>query len=142
MSDQATPRTNAPAPPPPVAKPVAARPAGKLERIWDRDDRHDSDDDDSSDDRRPARRPPARGVGIWPWSTGVLPRGKVRMACFVVLALSMFGCGALCIMAVWNPDQTGVAWKSIASLGIVAALMAGFTLLNEVFGPKKGETVG
>jgi hypothetical protein len=81
-------------------------------------------------------------VGIWPFSTGVLPRGKVRMACFVVLALAMFGTGGLCIMAVWNPDQTGVAWKSIASLGIVAALMAGFTLLNEVFGPKKGETVG
>jgi hypothetical protein len=121
-------------PVPPVAKPV-----GKLERIWDRDD----DSRDDSDDRRPVRhpsRPPAGGVGFWRWSEGVLPRSKVRMACFVVLALSMFASGALCIMAVWSPDQTGVAWKSIASLGIVAALMAGFTLLNEVFGPKKGDT--
>lgn len=139
MSDQASPRTDAPAPP--VAKPVAARP-GKLERIWDRDDSRFDSDDDSRDDRRPAHRPPARGVGLWPWSDGVIPRGKVRMGCFGVLALSMFGAGALCIMAVWNPTQTDVAWKAIASLGIVAALAAGFTLLNEVFGPKKGDAVG
>ena len=132
MSDQAAPRPDKPAPP--VAKPV-----GKLERIWD----HDHDSGGDSDDGRPVRRqprPPAGGVGLWPWSDGVIPRGKVRMACFAVLALSMFAAGALCIMAVWNPDQTGVAWKAIASLGIVAALAAGFTLLNEVFGPKKGDT--
>lgn len=142
MSDQAAPRTDAPAPPP-VATRAPAKPVGKLERIWDRDD-SEYDSDDSRDDRpvRRSGRPPARGAGIWARSEGVLPRGKVRMACFVVLALSMFAAGALCIMAVWNPDQTGVAWKSIASLGIVAALMAGFTLLNEVFGPKKGDTTG
>jgi hypothetical protein len=136
VSDHTAPRTDAPAPPP-IAPRAPAKPVGKMERIWD----HDSEDD--SDDRRPVRRqprPPAGGVGLWPWSDGVIPRGKVRMACFVVLALSMFAAGALCIMAVWNPDQTGVAWKSIASLGIVAALAAGFTLLNEVFGPKKGDT--
>jgi len=137
VSDHTAPRTDAPTPPPPVAHRAPAKPVGKLERIWD----HDSADD--SDDRRPVSRPgrpPAGGVGFWRWSEGVLPRSKVRMVCFVVLALSMFAAGALCIMAVWDPDQTGVAWKSIASLGIVAALMAGFTLLNEVFGPKKGDT--
>jgi multidrug transporter EmrE-like cation transporter len=64
----------------------------------------------------------------------------VRMTCFIVLALSMFGAGALCLMAVWDATPIDVAWKSIVSLGIVAALMAGFTLLNEVFGPKKGDT--
>lgn len=137
MSDHDPARPDAPKPP--VAARVIGKPPGKMHDLYDRV-HHDSDDSDDGGDRRPARRPPARGVGVWPWSTGVLPRGKVRMACFVVLALAMFGTGGLCIMAVWNPEQTGVAWKSIASLGIVAALMAGFTLLNEVFGPKKGET--
>jgi len=135
VSEQATPRTDAPTPP------VATRAHGKLGQLWEND--HDSRDD--SDDARPVRRPsrpPARGVGVWPWSDGVIPRGKVRMACFVVLALSMFGAGALCLMAVWDATRIDVAWRSIVSLGIVAALMAGFTLLNEVFGPKKGETTG
>lgn len=135
MSDQAAPRTDTT---PPVA--ARAKSPGKMHELYDRV--HNGFDSDDSDDERPARRPPARGVGVWPWSDGVIPRSKVRMACFAVLALSMFAAGALCIMSVWNATPIEVAWKAIASLGIVAALAAGFTVLNEVFGPKKGETAG
>jgi hypothetical protein len=123
---------------PPVAKAVAS--GGRMHDLYGQDSSDDSRFD--SDDRRPSRpnshRRPESPQGFWTRSGGVLPRGKVRMACFVVLALSLFGAGALCIMAVWDASRTDVAWKAIVTLAIIAALMGGFTLLNEVFGPKKG----
>jgi hypothetical protein len=93
-------------------------------RNRDRDDR-----DDRDRPRRPRARPlpPAR-------SKGVLPRAKVRFACFLVLVLSLLLAGVLMILAVWEAAPSEVAWKAVATVAIIAGLMAGFTVLNEAFG--------
>ena len=112
-----------PASPPPL--PVAR--ATRLRDVYD----------DEDDDRRPRRRPrPAPGGLGWPRTEGVLPRGKVRLACFVVLTLALVVSGALCILAVWGAASSDVAWKAVTSLAIVAGMMAGFTVLNEMFGKR------
>ena len=87
------------------------------------------DDDDDYRPRRRTRRPATRGV---------LPRAGVRMTCFVTLMLCLILAGAMCIMAVWDAAPAAVTWKAISTLGIVAAMTAGFTALNEAFGQPAG----
>lgn len=122
MSDvpEPTPPRVAPPLPPPVAR------ATRLRDLYD-------DEDD-----RPRRRSRS-GVG-WVRSEGVLPRAKVRFACFLVLTLSLLAAGVLMILAVWEAAPSGVAWKAVATLAIIAGLMAGFTVLNEMFGPSRAES--
>lgn len=86
-------------------------------------------DYDDDDDYRPRRRRFGRGA-----TRGVLPRSTVRMTCFLILTLSLVLAGAMCIMAVWDAAPSAVTWKAITTLGIVAAMTAGFTALNEAFG--------
>lgn len=68
-------------------------------------------------------------------AVGVLPPRLVRLACFAVLSLGLLAVGFVCILAVWDAAPRDVAWKSVATLGIVALVMTAFTVLNERFGP-------
>ena len=110
MSD--TPQPEITSPPPP-SLPRAAR----------------APDYDDDDDYRPRRRRFGRRE-----TRGVLPRSAVRTTCFVVLVFSLILAGAMCIMAVWDAAPSAVTWKAVTTLGIVAAMTAGFTVLNEAFG--------
>lgn len=65
---------------------------------------------------------------------GVLPPKRVRLMCFGVLSLGLLSAGFVCILAVWGAAPQDVAWKSVATLGIVALVMIAFTILNEKFG--------
>lgn len=65
---------------------------------------------------------------------GVLPRRGVRTAAFGIISLSIFACGALCLLAVWDYAAQGVPWRAITSLGIVAGTMGAFAFVNELFG--------
>jgi len=68
---------------------------------------------------------------------GVLPRHAVRMTSFAVISLTIFASGVLCLMAVWDFAAGDVAWRALASLGILAGTMAAFTVCNEVFGERQ-----
>ncbi|MEJ5276947.1 MAG: hypothetical protein WHU94_13640 [Thermogemmata sp.] len=92
---------------------------------------------EEDDDRRSRRSKwPAPLRQGWPRTEGVLPREKVRLACFVVLTLALVVAGTLCILAVWGAAPTDVAWKAVTSLAILAGMMAGFTVLNDIFGKR------
>ncbi|MEO1236521.1 MAG: hypothetical protein AAFX76_07010 [Planctomycetota bacterium] len=76
-----------------------------------------------------AERRPAR-----PKRRGVLPTRSVRVAAFGIISLSIFACGAVCLLAVWGATAEGVPWRALASLGIVAGTMGAFAFVNELFG--------
>lgn len=98
---------------------------------------HPRGSSDEYDDRRLHPRPrPSASVFGWSRREGVLPRGKVRLACFAILTLALVVAGTVCILAVWDATTSEVAWKAITSLAIVAAMAAAFTVLNEVFGQR------
>lgn len=85
-----------------------------------------------SRDDWPTRHPSAR-----PRRTkrlGVLPIKAVRTAAFGIISLSIFACGGLCLLAVWDATAEGVPWRALSSLGIVAATMGAFAFVNELFG--------
>ncbi len=65
---------------------------------------------------------------------GVLPKRAVRTATFAVISLAIFGCAALCLLAVWDHASEGVPWRALASLGIIAGAMGAFSVVNEVCG--------
>ncbi|MBB6430304.1 hypothetical protein [Algisphaera agarilytica] len=69
-----------------------------------------------------------------PRRLGVLPTKAVRTAAFGIISLSIFACGALCLLAVWDYANEGVPWRALSSLGIVAATMGAFAFVNELFG--------
>jgi len=77
--------------------------------------------------RHPAR--PRRAKRL-----GVLPIKAVRTAAFGIISLSIFACGGLCLLAVWDATAAGVPWRALTSLGIVAATMGAFAFVNELFG--------
>ena len=62
---------------------------------------------------------------------GVLPRRRVRVAAFAVIAAAIFACGVLCLLAVWDFAKSGTAWRALASLGVVAGTMGAFSVVNE-----------
>ena len=79
----------------------------------------------------------AGGNGLRGWSQqrrGVLPKRSVRTVAFAIISLSIFLCGALCLLAVWDYASQGVPWRAITSLGIVAGTMGAFAFVNELFG--------
>ena len=80
----------------------------------------------------PKPSPPARP------RRGVLPRAAVRTAAFAIISLSIFLCGVLCLLAVWDFTTGDVSWRAVTSLGIVAAMMGMFVFVNELFGGVDG----
>jgi hypothetical protein len=74
-----------------------------------------------------------------PKRRGVLHATRVRFTSFVVISLSLFAASVQCILAVWNYVGEDTAWRSLATLGIVAATMVVFTILNEMFGSMIGD---
>lgn len=92
---------------------------------------------DAAEPQKPAHRagrhtPPSRSGR--PRRKGVLPIKAVRTVAFGVISLSIFGCGGLCLLAVWDATTSGVSWRALASLGIVAGTMGAFAVTNELFG--------
>lgn len=89
---------------------------------------------DEAEPQKPAHRhtPPSRSGR--PRRKGVLPIKAVRTVAFGVISLSIFGCGGLCLLAVWDATTSGVPWRALASLGIVAGTMGAFAVTNELFG--------
>ena len=73
-----------------------------------------------------------------PRPVGVLPRHAVRTVAFGVISLSIFACGGLCLLAVWDFTDGDVSWRAVASLGIVAAMMGMFAFVNDLFGGVEG----
>ncbi len=69
-----------------------------------------------------------------PRRKGVLPKRAVRTAAFGVISLTIFACGALCLLAVWDYTTSGVPWRALASLGIIAGTMGAFAVVNGLFG--------
>jgi len=69
-----------------------------------------------------------------PRTEGFLPRRMIRLACFAVITVCLFVASVVCILAVWDYASTDVAWRAAATLGIVTVAMAGFAVLNELFG--------
>ncbi len=65
---------------------------------------------------------------------GVLNATYVRVAAFAFIGLSIFASAVVCLLAVWDYADRDTAWKALASLGIIAASMAGFVVVNESFG--------
>ena len=76
----------------------------------------------------------AAGRGSRPRRLGVLPIKAVRTAAFGIISLSIFACGGLCLLAVWDATSAGVPWRAVTSLGSVAATMGAFAFVNELFG--------
>jgi hypothetical protein len=66
---------------------------------------------------------------------GVCNAKVTRLLSFVVIALALVVSVAACLLAVWGYAETEIAWRSLASLGIVSVAVAVFVALNEGFGP-------
>ena len=66
---------------------------------------------------------------------GVLNARVTRLLCFLVISLSLLGCMVACLLAVWQYVAPEIAWRALASLGIISAAAAVFVALNEGFGP-------
>lgn len=69
-----------------------------------------------------------------PLKRGVLNAAYVRIAAFAVISLSIMVCAVVCLLAVWDYADRNTAWKALVSLGIIAAAMAAFVVVNESFG--------
>lgn len=69
-----------------------------------------------------------------PQRRGVFDPNAVRFVVFVVISLSLFGTAAVCILAVWDYASHDTAWRSLSTLGIIAATMMIFSAINEAFG--------
>ncbi len=84
----------------------------------------------------PPRRPAASGPGplLSPHARGVLPFRAVRVLAFGVISIAIFGCAFIALLAVWDYATRDTAWRALASLGIIAAAMVAFVVVNEVFG--------
>ena len=77
----------------------------------------------------PATPPPRRGV---------FNRKSVRLTAFAIISLSLFAVAFLGVLAVWDFVGSSVAWRSLATLGIVCVTMVAFTAINEMFGEGSG----
>ena len=71
----------------------------------------------------------------WPRRIGVINAKIVRVLAFIIISAVMIGSAFLCVMAVWGSVAPEVAWRALATLGIVALATAVFVSLNEGFGP-------
>ena len=84
----------------------------------------------------------ARSIGAGRRGTtpprGVLPFRAVRVLAFGVISLAIFACAFVGILAVWDFAAQDNAWRALATLGIIAAAMVAFVVVNEVFGASLG----
>ncbi|MEM0915462.1 MAG: hypothetical protein AAGK09_12735 [Planctomycetota bacterium] len=66
---------------------------------------------------------------------GVINLKVTRVIAFVIISLAVIATAVVCILAVWQVFVPDYAWRSLGSLGIIAAATAVFVALNEGFGP-------
>lgn len=78
---------------------------------------------------------PAPSRPLWGGTRGFLNPAAVRGFAFFVITLCLLASVVVSIMAVWNPAQTDVLLKTLATCLIVAAGSGLFTAVNTSFGP-------
>lgn len=71
---------------------------------------------------------------------GVLSSRRVRLASFFTIGAGLFLTAAISVLAIWEYTSTDAAWRSIATLGVIAGTLFLFTALNEWFGLRIRET--
>ena len=79
-------------------------------------------------------KPPTLSYAPPPPRRGVFNRRSIRLTAFAVISLSLFAVAFVGVLAVWDYVGSSVAWRSLATLGIVCVTMVAFTVINEVFG--------
>ena len=67
---------------------------------------------------------------------GVFSVRAVRLLSFGIISISLFATTFLCVLSVWNYADKDIAWRSLATLGIIVVTMVSFTVINEVFGER------
>jgi hypothetical protein len=71
---------------------------------------------------------------------GVLSSRRVRLASFFAVGAGLFLTAVICVLAIWEYTSTDAAWRSIATLGVIASTLFLFTSLNEWSGLRIRET--
>jgi predicted branched-subunit amino acid permease len=74
-----------------------------------------------------AQKPDLRGKGVFD------PR-FVRLISFSVISIALFGTALLCVLAIWDYASRDTAWRALATLGVLAATVMFFSVINEMFG--------
>jgi len=75
---------------------------------------------------KPSQHPPPQGV---------VSLKVTRFLAFFIISMSVVACAVVGVLAVWQVVTEDLAWRSLASLGIVSLAVAIFVALNEGFGP-------
>ncbi|MCA9292102.1 MAG: hypothetical protein KDA25_13300 [Phycisphaerales bacterium] len=83
---------------------------------------------DTGHDMEPFTHPARRIIGV-------CNARITRLLVFLLNAASLIATVVACLMAVWQYVEPDVAWRALASLGILMAASAVFVGLNEGFGP-------
>jgi hypothetical protein len=66
---------------------------------------------------------------------GVCNAKVTRLLSCAVTSVALVVSVAACVLAVWGYAEPAIAWRALATLGIVSAATAVFVALNEGFGP-------
>ncbi|MGQ0552987.1 MAG: hypothetical protein ACT4PU_07180 [Planctomycetota bacterium] len=67
---------------------------------------------------------------------GVLNPRRVRVFSFGIIVLGLFATALLCVLAIWDYASRDTAWRALATLGVLAATLGIFTVINEMFGAR------
>jgi hypothetical protein len=71
---------------------------------------------------------------------GVLSSRSVRLVSFFTVGAGLFLTAAICVLAIWEYTSSDAAWRSVATLGVIASTLFLFTTLNEWFGMRIRES--
>ncbi len=67
-------------------------------------------------------------------TVGVINFKLIRVMAYAVISIALLACAICCLVAVWGYVDPNVAWRALASLGIISTATAVFVALNEGFG--------
>ncbi len=83
-----------------------------------------------------AATPRTPGVEPRPRRRGVFDPKGVRVFSFGVISLGLFATALLSVLAIWDYASRDTAWRAVATLGVLAATLGIFTVINEMFGSR------
>ncbi len=81
-----------------------------------------------SNDMEPNTHPARRIIGV-------CNARVTRLLAFLLNSLALIVCVVACLLAVWGYVAPDIAWRALASLGILSTATVAFVGLNEGFGP-------
>ena len=93
-----------------------------------------SSDEDAT--RAPGVPPSFPAFEARPARKGILNPRRVRVISFGVITLGLFATALLCVLAIWDYASRDTAWRALATLGVLAATLGIFTVVNEKFGAR------